>query len=204
MTVVKFTVIGFLAAFLLLALHRRACTPTKRADRKTRREERRRRRAYRRAMKKNLFTRFLCRITGHASDDDSDDYEEKRARLLSDAEDGRSTTMTEEIAELRNAVGVVEEIVQAQEHHQPQPQPQAQPIDIPASEDSPLMRDYDVGSQVGEGEELPAYEEEDNEGSETSSLIADGFRYTPGSTEYSPSHSPSGSVSDILGPDMKN
>jgi hypothetical protein len=36
------------------------------------------------------------------------------------------------------------------------------------------------------------------------SSIADGLRYTPGSTEYNPSQSREGSVSDILGPDTKN
>lgn len=112
-----------------------------------------------------------------------------------------STAMTEEISELRNAAEVVDDMVTESSRHS---QSQAQltpPSTGSVSEDRPLMGDYDIGSQVGDGEELPAYE--DNHGSEMSSVVADGFRYTPGSTEYSPSHSPAGSVSDILGPDAK-
>jgi hypothetical protein len=106
-----------------------------------------------------------------------------------------STTMTEDITQLRNAADVIGDIVAAEEVR-------SEPIPIPVSEDRPLMQDFEIGSQVGDGEELPAYE--DNDGSEMSSMIADGFRYTPGSSDYSPSHSPAGSVSDILGPDTKN
>lgn len=64
------------------------------------------------------------------------------------------------------------------------------------------MQEFEILSQVCNGEELPAYE--DNDGSESSSFVADGFRYMPGSSEYSPSHSPAGSLSDILGPDTKS
>ncbi|KAF7917077.1 hypothetical protein EAE99_009406 [Botrytis elliptica] len=66
---------------------------------------------------------------------------------------------------------------------------------------------HGVGMEMGMGmgmhdeedddEVLPAYE--DNDGSEESGSVADGFRYTPGSSAYSPSHSASGSVSDVLG-----
>lgn len=145
-------------------------------------------------------------VSGRGSDDDSSaDYEEKRDQLLAESEDDMSTTMTEEIAQFRNAASVVDDIVSAEEGrartaayvhgHIPEP------IPIPAREESALVRDYDIGSQVGDGEELPAYE--DNDGSEMSSVVADGFRYTPGSSEYSPQQSTSGSVSDILGPDTK-
>ena len=199
---IKFVTIGVLLSLLVIALHRRHCTSKGRAERKARRAERRRLRASRRAGHKHTITRWIARMSGGASDDESDDYEDKRQALLaSAAEDGMSTTMTEEITEFRNAAEVVDDMVTAT-----RPQAQVQPISIPSStssapEDRPLLRDFDMGSQVGEGEELPAYE--DNDGSEMSSVVADGFRYTPGSTEYSPSHSPAGSVSDILGPDTK-
>ena len=112
--------------------------------------------------------------------------------------------MTEEIIEFRNAAEVVDDMVAESSRR-----PQVQPISVPIAastiesvpEDRPLMREYNFGSQVGDGEELPAYD--DNDGSEMSSVVADGFRYTPGSTEYSPAHSLAGSVSDILGPDTK-
>jgi len=143
---------------------------------------------------------------GSDTDSSTDDYEEKREQLLSDAEDGFSTTMTEEIAQFQNAASVVDDMVSAEEGrartiayaHGQIPEP----IPIPVRNESTLIRDYDIGSQVGDGEVLPAYE--DNDGSEMSSMVADGFRYTPGSTDYTPSNSDSGSVSDILGPDTKN
>jgi hypothetical protein len=139
-------------------------------------------------------------MSGHGTDDESDDYEVKRQALLaSAAEDGMSTTMTEEITEFRNAADVVDDMVAESSRVQSRTSPI--PIPSSATEDRPLMHDYDIGSQVGDGEELPAYE--DNDGSEMGSVVADGFRYTPGSSEYSPSHSPAGSVSDILGPDTK-
>ena len=198
--VVKFVVIGVLISLLVIALHRRNCNPKKRADRKARREERHRRRAFRRAARKHTITQFFARISGQDTDDDSDCEEKRQALLASAAEDGMSTTMTEEITEFRNAAEVIDDMVLA-ESSRVQSRVQPIPIPSPASEERPLMRDYDIGSQIGDGEELPAYE--DNDGSEMSSVVADGFRYTPGSTEYSPSHSPAGSVSDILGPDTK-
>lgn len=208
MMIVKFTVIGFILAFLLAALHRRTCTPKNRAARQARREERHRRRAYRRAAKKHALSRFLSRVAGNATDDESSgDYEEKRQALLADAEDGMSTTMTEELTQFRNAANVVDEMITAQ-HPIPQPQPQqsqaaAAPMTLalPVTESSALMHNYEISSQIGDGEELPAYE--DSDGSEEGSVVADGFRYTPGSSNYCPSHSASGSVSDILGPDTK-
>jgi len=197
--VIKFVIIGFLFAFLIVALHRRACTPKRHADRQTRREERHRRRAYRRAMRKHAITRLLARVSGNDSDSESDDYEEKRRTLISDAEDGMSTTMTEDITQLRNSAELVGEIVFAEEGRS---LTFVEPVPIPATEVRPLMQEFEILSQVCNGEELPAYE--DNDGSESSSFVADGFRYMPGSSEYSPSHSPAGSLSDILGPDTKS
>lgn len=157
-----------------------------------------------------MITRLLARMRG---DDESgdEDYEEKRERLLSDAEDGMSTTMSEDIRNMRTTADVVDEMVGADANfnsalHSSSPSPIPSVETIPVSEMRPLMQDFEIGSQVGDdhvyGEELPAYE--DHDGSEDSSVIADGFRYTPGSSNYSPGHSPAGSVSDILGPDTKN
>jgi len=44
----------------------------------------------------------------------------------------------------------------------------------------------------------------DNNSRQASSFVADGFTYTPGGLEHSPSHLPAGIVSDILGPDTKS
>ncbi|TVY40052.1 hypothetical protein LOCC1_G005215, partial [Lachnellula occidentalis] len=185
----KFTAIGILLAFLLVAIRRRSCNSGHKKSRRERREERQRRRAYRRAAKKHSITRFLSRFSPSTeSEDEADDYEEKREELLADEEDRMSTTMTEEITEIRNAASIVEDIVAAEEGRAEGP---VAAMPIPISEASSLVQDFDIGSQVGDGEELPAYE--DNDGSEDSSFIADGFRYTPGSSEYSPAHSASGS-----------
>lgn len=197
--VIKFTAIGFLFAFLMLALHRRTCGKAHKKARKARREERHRRRAIRRAAKKHGFSRFLLRFSDGGSDDEFSDYEEKREALLADDEDRMSTTMTEEISHFRNAASVVDDMVNAEEGRA-QAQAPLELVPIAQSESNSSMRDFDIGSQVGDGEELPAYE--DNDGSEDGSFVADGFRYTPGSSDYSPSQS-EGSVSDILGPDTK-
>jgi hypothetical protein len=184
----KFFVTGIVVSCLVFVIHRRACSAPRRADRRARREERHRRRSFNRARRHQAFRRFLARICGHAFNEDGDDNEEK---LLANAEDGLSGTMEDEITQFRNAAGVVEEMVAAEE---------ARP-QFPPRVDSRSMTAHEIGSQVGDGEELPAYEDSDR--SEMSS-IADGLQYTPGSTEYNPSQSREGSVSDILGPDTKN
>ncbi|RDW92075.1 hypothetical protein BP5796_01469 [Coleophoma crateriformis] len=197
--VFKWSVVAFLCTIFLAALHKRTCTPDKRAKRQARREKRELRRAHRREVHKNAIMKLMARIGGN--DSESDDFEEKykHQRLMSDAEDGMSTTMSDEITQLRTAASVVGEIVAASpDSPRPTPSITVSVHDFACStpsEQAPLFSD-DLYS-----EELPAYE--DNDGSEASSIIADGFRYTPGSSEYSPSHSSSGSVSDILGPDTK-
>ena len=186
----KYIGTGIVIACLAFALHRRAFTASRRAERRARREERRRRRAFCRARRHQAFRRFIARLTGRPFDEAliTDDYEEKRAALLANAENGLSDTMSEEIVQFRNAASVVGDIVAVESQ-------------FPPRVDSRLMMAHEIGSQVGEGEELPAYEDE--EGSEISS-VADGLRYTPGSTEYDPAQSREGSLSDILGPDVKN
>ena len=138
-------------------------------------------------------------MAGNDSDDDDDD--EKGEGLLEDAEDGVSTTMSEDISQLRNAADVVGDMVehvavntegraQAMPMLAPAPAPVSQPMSIPVSSTMPL-RDFE--------EQLPAYE--DDEGTEMDSIISDGYR--PGML-YTPSQSSDGSLSDILGPDTKS
>lgn len=186
----KYTAIGFLLAFLLLAIRRRVCTPKRRADRQARREERHRRRAYRRTAHKHIITRILLRISGDGSEDEYDDYEEKQQALLADAEDGMSNNMAKEIVQVRNVVDVEEERAMSS----------TMPI---ITEARPEISSFDMAmlAQVG-GEELPAYGDDDE--SDAGSFVADGFGYTPGSSNYSPSLSHSGNVSDILGHDSKS
>jgi hypothetical protein len=186
----KFIGAGIVIACLIFVLHRRACTSSHRAERRARREERRRRRDFNRARRRQEFRRFIARLTGRPFDEAliGDDYDEKRTALLANAEDGLSDTMSEEIVQFRNAASVVGDIVAAE-------------VRFPARVDSLAATSQVIGSQVGEREELPAYEHQ--EGSETSS-IADGLRYTPGSTEYDPAQSREGNMGDILSPDAKN
>ena len=209
----KYASIAIICAFLIRCIHRRVCTPKRKANRKARREERRERR---RVAHKNAITRLLARMAGSGSDGEhsSDSYEEKREETLSDMEDGLSTTMTEEIHQLQNAASVVDDMVCAEEGRLREQVPAApiytpatytpipalletQPIPIPTQDSAPLMQTYYMSGD----EELPAYEDDE---SELDSIVSDGFRYMPGTSTYSPSHSASGSVSEILGPDTKS
>lgn len=165
-------------------------------------------------MHKHAISKLLAKISGNGDESDSgtDDYEEKRSFLRAEAEEG----VRGEIAELRVAADVVGDMVAAEEGRAttvaaPPPPPVPEPIvaliTVPAPApmtqvQSPPLLPHQLLEHVGHGEELPAYE--DHDGSEMSSMIADGFGYTPGGNGYTPSHSTHGSVSDILGPDMKS
>lgn len=209
--ILKFTGIGFLFAFLILALHRRACTQARRADRQARREERSRRRACRRAAHKHVIRRILNRLAGRWNGDgEEEEYEEKieGVRLLGDAEDGMSMTMSDDIREMRITADVVDEMVAAdtrnhnrtQSHNESLPSTNTTPSTTPLITRTSTSNLHPPTPEHEHEEELPAYE--DNDGSEMSSVIADGFRYESG-REYVPTQSPEGSVSDILG-DVKN
>lgn len=204
--IVTFVVVGFVAAFLLAALHLRVCTPKRKADRRARREERRERR---RSVHKSFISRLLAKMAG--SDHSSDSYDEKSVGLLTDMEDGLSTTMSEEIVQLQNAASVVDSMVcheegRTREQVQVNPRnpsfPQGQPLAIQTQSLSPLAHGYNLASP-GVYDQLPAYEGNGERGTD-SDMVSDGFGYTPDSSRYTPSNSDSGSVSDILGPDTKS
>jgi hypothetical protein len=94
-------------------------------------------------------------------------------------------SIASEICELSNAASVVSDMVAAEEGR----------MDGRVSMDSrSTLPEY--MSELG-GEPLPTYEDE--QGTELSSVVADGFRYTPGSSEYTPGSSDTGSVRDVLG-----
>ncbi|TGO21037.1 hypothetical protein BPAE_0246g00030 [Botrytis paeoniae] len=205
--ILKFALIGFLFYLLVITLHRRTCNPKARSDRQARLENRCRRRA--------SFRNWWNRILGQ-----EEDFEEKD-RLLHDensdceSENGSEDTPSEfsvgqDISSFRNAVDVVGDMVAAEEGRvRVFSSAPAHSVSIPVhqrnvSEDQILHFDgYTHGVGIGMDDEdddeevLPAYE--DNDGSEEARSVADGFRYTPGSSAYSPSHSASGSVSDVLG-----
>ena len=201
--ITKFVIIGILISLFVIILHRRACNASTRAERRAgrraRREHRHRRRESRRAARRHAVPRFLARISGY-NFEGSDCQEKRQAQLASDAEDGMSSTMTAEITEFRNAVEVVDDMV-SESSRRAQLVPTHNSSTPSVSDDRHSTRDFDIGSEARDGEELPAYD--DSEGSQVSNAVADGFQYTPGSTEYSSSHSIAGSLSDILGRDTK-
>lgn len=115
--------------------------------------------------------------------------EEKEAimrQIHGEEEDNLSTTMEQEIAQLRAAASVVGDIVEAEEgrarshevpremrqHHAPQ-------------HSSPVIQTPTSAFPDYFDEELPAYDE----GSNDPRFVSDGFRYTPGSSAYTPSPS---------------
>ncbi|OIW32533.1 hypothetical protein CONLIGDRAFT_678923 [Coniochaeta ligniaria NRRL 30616] len=138
-----------------------------------RRQERHRRRAERRQfVRRLLFGPWLPRHT-------SSDEEEKEAMLQHHEEE---TSMEEELASCRRAADVVGDIVAAEEGRgllaaQDRTVAVAGHVEmsvVPQSGFAPYMEDE-------EEELLPAYDERSD------SSVADGLRYTPGSSAYTPS-----------------
>ncbi|TAQ89971.1 hypothetical protein B7494_g1701 [Chlorociboria aeruginascens] len=193
----KIGIIGFLLTMLIIALHWRFRGTHKRTEHRPRREERHRRRVMRRAARKQVISKLFAKIRGKNFDDNSEGGEEEKYGSLNDAEEGQSKSLSDELVEFRNAIEVVTEMVSASNISQPRPQPQGQSISTRRTMGFGTMsEDY-----ASEGEELPAYEGSDDS---DSSVVADGFRYTPGSSEYTPAHSASSSVSGIFGSDAKS
>jgi hypothetical protein len=181
-TAVTFFSVAILLFLLVTVIHRRCCCSTaRRQAKKERREERHRRRAFRRAAHRHAwrswFARHICRSTAY----DDLDEEEKRVMLAGRSTDVEEDTVASEICEFRNAASVVSEMVAAEEGR----------VSMDSRSSLP-----EYMSELG-GEPLPTYEDE--QGTELSSVVADGFRYTPGSSEYTPGNSEAGSVRDVLG-----
>lgn len=89
--------------------------------------------------------------------------------------DDEETSISEELAECRTAVHLVREMVAAEEGRA-QRQVQARSVAVPSFVQ--YMEEAD-----GEEEALPNYED----ASVSSDGVADGLRYTPGSSVYNPS-----------------
>lgn len=141
--------------------------------------------------------------------------------------------MEQEITNFRNAADVVGEMVAAEADHQASSNTAPLPseplpvhpvmVSVPITQVSTTLpipitqgsrRSFDLSSQIGDGEELPAYQYdnavyaggEDDEDSEISSMIADGGFGGIGH-RYTPSVSSAGTgtgLDDVLGPDTKN
>lgn len=151
-----------------------------------RREAHRRRRADRRQfVKRLLFGPWLPRC-------DADAEEEEKEAMLQHHEE-EETSMEEELASCRMAADVVGDIVAAEEGRALLA---AQDGNVTASGRAevtavaqPSFVHY-VEEDVEEEEVLPAYDERSD------SSIADGMRYTPGSSAYTPSSSGSDELGD--------
>jgi hypothetical protein len=171
-------------------IHRRCCcSAARRQEKQARREERQRQRAFRRAAHKHAwrlwFARHICRSTAY----DDLDEEEKRAMLAGQPAEVNEDVVASEISEFQNAASVVSDMIAAEEGRMEGRMEGRISMDSRAT-----LPEY--MSEVG-GESLPTYEDE--QGTELSSVVADGFQYTPGSSEYTPGSSHSGSVRDVLG-----
>ncbi|KAK2135148.1 hypothetical protein NOF04DRAFT_1170230 [Fusarium oxysporum II5] len=110
-----------------------------------------------------------------------------------------SVTMEEEIASFREAAHMVEGIVAAEEGHHSH----ARSYSYAAGPPVPPRPSHHTAATAYPGfmetdENLPAYDDDERD----SSVVADGCRYTPGSSDYIPSNSGS-NASDVLG-DTKN
>lgn len=144
---------------------------------------------------KAKFTEMMRKLTDVFTGRNVED-EEKEAILRriheedSDSDD-ISTTMEQEIEQFRTAAAVVGDMVAAEEGRTRQQMRQYSSVPVPPSPTG-AFPDY-----MPVDEALPAYDEA---ASDSSSYVADGIRYTPGTTTYSPSiSSGDGSLDEVLG-----
>ncbi|KAF2265989.1 hypothetical protein CC78DRAFT_170134 [Lojkania enalia] len=211
-------VVGVLCCGCLFAVIRNCCCSLRsRTERAAAREERRNARAYRRAARKLAWTRWWRR--NWRDEERRQDYEEKRA-LIQEQESVLEEAMQEEIRALREAHGVVNSLVSAEEGrmppqagahmhchcHAPHPPTPYSPISTASVYTSsslaelpsrPLSRTNSLPDYRSDASTAPpAYEEDED----TSDVVANGFReYTPSTTSSTTSSrwTPDSSVIDV-------
>ena len=189
-----FSIIGIIAGTRRLAPHIQ-----RRPRQRETREERLARVAERRRAVRKFFSALFCGLFGH---DEKIDKQARQGRDLrgsgsaggTQSHESGDTTMEQELAGLRNAADMVSNLIAAEEgrhnhflqqqwSYQQQgrgerdPAPPAVPDPIRAA-----YPGYNPGYNPGELTP-PSYE---NDAVDTS-MVADGFRYTPGGTELPPS-----------------
>ncbi|KAL2671196.1 hypothetical protein Neosp_013773 [[Neocosmospora] mangrovei] len=164
------------------------------------------RRAIRRALRKDRRTRRASRPTSafkaaiRAFFTHNDEDEEKEAMLREGrrrrSSSAGSVTMEQEIAQFREAACMVEGLVTAEEgrtHYHPQPHSYA-----PAVPPRPPMPPHHTAATAYPGfvtdENLPSYDDPQHD----ASVVTDGCRYTPGSSDYTPSNTAS-NADNVLG-----
>ncbi|CAG7564157.1 unnamed protein product [Fusarium equiseti] len=127
------------------------------------------------------------------------DDDEKEA-MLSGGRHRRASstaTMEEEIASFREAANMVDGIVAAEEGHHSR----AHSYSYTPSSSTPSHSSHHTAAAYptfADDASLPPYDDDERD----SSVVTDGCRYTPGSSDYTPSNSGS-NASDVLG-DTKN
>lgn len=127
------------------------------------------------------------------------DEDEKEA-MLSGGRHRRTSsaaTMEEEIASFREAANMVDGIVAAEEGHHSR----AHSYSYAPSSSTPSHSSHHTAAgypTFADDASLPPYDDDERD----SSVVTDGCRYTPGSSDYTPSNSGS-NASDVLG-DTKN
>lgn len=159
-------------------IFKRCRSPRRCAEHAARREERRNRRLYRRAARRQRWNDwFRRRWPGSRSS--SGPYDEKRA-LIIEQESILECAMQAEIHELRNAHGVVNDMVRAEEGRY------IHELDGGMGgvrSNTPSLPNYDSRSESG-STEPPTYEEQMGGDS-----VVDGFQYTPEGTRSTPASS---------------
>ncbi|KAI9831782.1 MAG: hypothetical protein M1819_004679 [Sarea resinae] len=175
------TILGLTAFFS--CLHHRLRKSPRRADRRCRREERRNARQYRRNSRRQSWRNWWLGRRRNGSSD----YEEKRSLIL-EQEGILEEAMQVEIRELRNAHNVVGSLALAEEGRAGVPAPiDANGVDVGGLRRTDSLPDYRSEAGSTTESEPPAYDE--NDGTEQSSVVADGFQYTPCGSDWTPESS---------------
>lgn len=182
--------LGLFSLFGIGFMHRRLARKGAHEHRHSRRSCRRSRearRARRQAGQQSFRSVIRSIFFGRDANADAD---EKEAMLSGRCESDDETSMEQEIAQLRQAASIVEGMVAAEEGRSQRAMVQhATPAIV-------CQHAYPVFGLNPEA--LPDYDDEMT----ASSVVADGCRYTPGSSDYTPSNNGS-NASDVLG-DTKN
>ncbi|KAJ4309282.1 hypothetical protein N0V84_011600, partial [Fusarium piperis] len=174
-------------------IHRRVNNLSPEARQVIRRALRRDHRVRRASRPTSAFKAAIRAFFTHSDEDEEKELmlREGRGRRTSSA---GSVTMEQEIAQFREAAYMVEGLVTAEEgrtHHHPQPHSYA-PAVPPRPPHHTAATAY-PGFVVTD-ENLPSYDDPQHD----ASVVTDGCRYTPGSSDYTPSNTAS-NADNVLG-----
>jgi hypothetical protein len=189
--------LALFCAIAIAYIHRRVARLSPEARRAIRRAIRQTRDERRKnSALKAAYRAFVTRWIENEDDEKEAMLNGERRRRSSSCS---SVTMEEEIASFREAAQMVEGIVAAEEGQHSH----ARSHSYAAGPPVPPCPSHHTAATAYPGfmetdDTLPAYDDDERD----SSVVADGCRYTPGSSDYTPSNSGS-NASDVLG-DTKN